>query len=60
MRYLCMGLCIVVLLIYKYNVLEYVDVLGIDLDLLCIKCMEGIGLKLVIGICVVFVVNIRK
>ena len=59
-RYLCMGLCIVVSLTYKYNVLEHADALGTDLDSSCTKCMEGIGSKPVTGTCAAPVANIRK
>ena len=59
-RYLCIGLCFVVSLTYKYNVLEHADVLGTDLDSSCTKFMEGIGSKPVTGTCAAPVANIRK
>ena len=59
-RYLCMGLCTVVSLTYKYNVLEHADALGTDLDSSCTKVMEGIGSKPVTGTCAAPVANIGK
>ena len=59
-RYLRMGLCIVVSLTYKYNVLEHVDALGTDLDSSCTKWMEGTESKPVKGTCAAPVANISK
>lgn len=59
-RYLRMGLCIVVSLTYKYNVLEHVDALGTDLDSSCTKWMEGTESKPVTGTCAAPVANISK
>ena len=52
-----MGLCIVVSLTYKYNLLEHVDALGTDLDSSCTKWMEGTESKPVTGTCEAPVAN---